>query len=182
MEEVWKDIDEYEGLYQISSLGRVKSLKGNRKIHLIEKIILLSNTHNGYKSVSLSKNGKRKSFRVHRLVAKSFLENPLEKPYINHKDCNRTNNNINNLEWITQKENIKHSQKSDKGKFNNRNKPVAKCSNSGVILNVYGSISEASRQCGLSTSLISYCANNKYNLNREYLFKFINLNSKEVKE
>lgn len=106
-EEIWKDIPNYEGLYQISNYGRVKSIPRTYKKRKIDKEIIkkLKTMPNGYIRVSLSKNGKTKDYYVHRLVAKAYIPNIDNKPCINHKDCNRNNNNANNLEWVTHKEN-----------------------------------------------------------------------------
>lgn len=96
-EEIWKDIEGYEGLYQISNFGRVKSLKRN--------ILLRYGSCKGYHNVSLSKNGIIKTFTVHRLVAKHFISNPENKTIIDHIDTNIHNNNVKNLRWVTSKEN-----------------------------------------------------------------------------
>lgn len=113
MEEVWKDISGYEGLYQVSNLGRVKSLKQWNGHKTIDKEHILKcyfKENKGYvsKIVSLSKNGERKEYRVHRLVAEAFIENKDNKPFINHIDGNSTNNIVTNLEWCTPKENVVH--------------------------------------------------------------------------
>ena len=107
IEEVWKDISEYEGLYQISNLGRVKSLprKNSKRIINKEIIKVFTKLPNGYLKVGLSKNGKTKYYFVHRLVAETFIDNPENKPCINHKDCDKKNNCVDNLEWCTYKEN-----------------------------------------------------------------------------
>lgn len=105
MEEIWKDIKEYEGLYQVSNLGRVRSLdriinteQGKRKI--LGKIRKTrKDSRRFYLLVDLSKNNKTKTFLVHRLVALSFINNPNNLPQINHKDENKENNFIKNLEW-----------------------------------------------------------------------------------
>lgn len=113
--EEWKDIKGYEGLYMISSLGRVKSLQprgGNRngmprkgKEHILTPYI----SSTGYYKVSLVKNNKRSDKRIHRLLASAFIPNPNNKPNINHIDGNKLNNRIDNLEWCTQKENTIHA-------------------------------------------------------------------------
>lgn len=110
--EIWKDIPNYEGLYQISSYGRVKSF------YKKERILKPSIQHFKYKSknykrekIELSKNSIRKSFKIHRLVAQTFIPNPDNKPQVNHIDGNPLNNNVNNLEWCTNQENIIHSYK-----------------------------------------------------------------------
>lgn len=105
--EVWKDIKGYEGLYQISNLGRVKSLpKYNYKT---ERILTPTDNGNGYKIIGLHRNGKRFSNYIHRLVAVAFVPNPKGERYVNHLDYNTANNTAENLEWCSQKENTKHS-------------------------------------------------------------------------
>lgn len=103
MEEIWKDVNGYEGKYQVSNLGNVKSL--NYKGKGIERNISQIIGNRGYKVVNLYKNGKRKSFLVHRLVGNAFLENTFGHPEINHIDENKLNNMSTNLEWCTGKEN-----------------------------------------------------------------------------
>ena len=109
MEEEWRDIRSYEGLYQVSNLGNVKSF--NNRIKNKNPMILKQtiDRKNGYLTVSLSKNGKKKIHRVHKLVASIFIDNPNNYPVINHKDGNKLNNCVDNLEWCTYKQNIIHS-------------------------------------------------------------------------
>lgn len=115
MVEVWKDIKGYEGLYQISDVGRVKSLdqyikcKKNNKRLIKGKILKTYINENGYEWVRLYNNTKRKIYRVHRLVAEAFIDNPENKPCVNHKDGNKENNKLDNLEWCTHSENMKHA-------------------------------------------------------------------------
>ena len=102
MKEIWKDIPGYEGLYQISNLGNVKSLPrkvNKRKCEEIIKVPTISNK--GYYRISLCKNGKIKYYAIHRLVAEAFISNHNNLPCVNHKDCNKQNNNVDNLEWCT---------------------------------------------------------------------------------
>ena len=106
MNEIWKYIDGYEGLYKVSNLGRVKSLNYRRSGK--ERMLKPGNTGDGYLFVILYKNGKIKYFTIHRLVANAFLENPDHKSDVNHKDENKTNNRVDNLEWVTRKENINY--------------------------------------------------------------------------
>ena len=111
MEEEWRDIRSYEGLYQVSNLGNVKSF--NNRIKNKNPMILKQtiDRKNGYLTVSLSKNGKKKIHRVHKLVASIFIDNPNNYPVINHKDGNKLNNCVDNLEWCTCQENIDHAVK-----------------------------------------------------------------------
>lgn len=101
--EIWKDIKGYDGIYKVSNLGRIKSIRNNKILKLYK------NKKNNYISVHFSLKNKQKNIRVHRLVAQAFIPNMLNKPYINHKDGNKQNNNANNLEWCTQKENVQHA-------------------------------------------------------------------------
>lgn len=115
--ELWKDIKGYEGIYQVSNMGRVKSLEReighryNGKTRTIpERIMHACDNGNGYKVVYLVKDGSRKSKYIHSLVAECFLQNQTGKNYINHKDYDTSNNDIDNLEWCTQKENVSYSK------------------------------------------------------------------------
>ena len=112
--EIWKDIEGYEGLYQVSTYGNIKSLpkvrrNGTGTYIQKERLLKPSNTSTGYKKVELCKDGKRKGFKVHRLVAIAFIPNPDNKPEVNHIDGNKINNNIDNLEWVTSSEKTIHA-------------------------------------------------------------------------
>lgn len=118
--QVWKDILGYEGLYKISNKGLVKSSEryvNNSKSKRIvrEKILKLETVSGGYKRVSLCKNCEIKRFAVHRLVASHFVENIGNKPIVNHKDRNPSNNVFSNLEWVTTRENVSHASTSNTG-------------------------------------------------------------------
>lgn len=112
MNEIFKDIVGYEGLYQISNLGSVLSLPkgdGNGYKPRILKYDIKTHSHTNYARITLSKEGKTKRFQVHRLVAQAFIPNPDAKPFVNHIDNNGLNNTVTNLEWCDQTENMKHS-------------------------------------------------------------------------
>ena len=115
--EVWRDIKGYEGLYQVSNLGRVKSLEryvkgiyGLRKVQ--QKIMSIARIRtNGYMQVHLTKNGIAKKYQVHRLVAEAFIPNPNNLPIVNHKDENKINNCVWNLEWCTYSYNLTYGNR-----------------------------------------------------------------------
>lgn len=124
MEEKWRDIRGYEGLYQVSNLGNVKSFN-NRIKHKNPMILKQTiDRKNGYLTVSLSRNGKKKVYRVHKLVASIFIDNSNSYPVINHKDGNKLNNCVNNLEWCTYKQNIIHSWKNGLSHISEEHKQI----------------------------------------------------------
>lgn len=108
MKEIWKPLKDYEGRYEVSNLGNIRSLN----YHLTGKMQLLKQQKNkdGYLYVSVPKEyNKRRQILIHRAVAMAFIENPLNKPEVNHKDGNKQNNNSDNLEWVTMQENQRHA-------------------------------------------------------------------------
>ena len=167
--EEWRDIKGYEGLYQVSNLGRVKKLKGvivRKNGHTLpsKECIRVGFINQGYEMVTLSKNDKKKCHRVHRLVATAFIPNPEEFPIINHKDENKLNNRVENLEWCTYSYNNtygdliqrKNATKKERHIFC---KPVQQYGLDGVFLKEYSSITEASESLKLNGSWISICCN-----------------------
>lgn len=152
--EVWKDIQGYEGLYQVSNLGNVRSLDygGTRRV----KILKLDTQKNGYKQVKLYKNGKCKNHRIHRLVSIHFIDNPKNLPKVNHKNENKADNRVENLEWCDSKYN---------NNFGTRTKRIAKAISKKVICittgEIFDSIKEASRQTGANQSHIVECCRGK---------------------
>lgn len=181
MEEIWKDIVGYEGLYQVSNLGRIKSLErefyiknqyggiSKRKTKEIIKKQFL--TQYGYKSIGLNKGGKETKFQVHRLVAETFIPNPEDKPCVNHINCDKTNNKVENLEWCTYSENEKHAYENNlhkkhmKGRFgilNPSSKKISQYDLNGDFIKTWNSLSEASKELNLSCANLSACCLKKY--------------------
>ena len=154
--EEWRDIKGYEGLYQVSNSGKVKSLKDNYGRPRI-KILKLKKRKDGYIQITLHKNGERKTFRVHQLVAKAFIPNPDNLPEVNHKDKIRTNNRVDNLEWCTRKYNNNYGARTEKFIESRGTKVI--CVNTGKI---YRSTREASRDTGVDNSFICKCCKGKY--------------------
>lgn len=158
MEEIFKEIEGYEGLYQVSNYGRVKSLNYNRTGK--EKILKSYSNTDGYLSVDLRKEGKRKSCKVHRLVAQAFIENPNNYEEVNHIDEDKTNNYITNLEWCTHFYNMNYGTRTDRAKDKQK---IAQCKKVLCITTntIYNSIKEASQILNISSSNICYCCNGK---------------------
>ena len=163
--EIWKDIENFEGLYQISNLGRVKSVdrtvhiidpKKNREYdkHFPECIKATSLDTKGYVIVTLKKNGKNSRYRIHRLVAKAFISNPNNYLYVNHKDENKENNCVDNLEWCTSDYNnsygtrLKRISEKRKGISTHNSIKVE------VLGIVYDSLTKAGKALGVSGETI----------------------------
>jgi hypothetical protein len=151
--EEWKDIKGYEGLYQVSNLGRVKSLertvtrKNGRKLPVKELILKPETIHNGYLRVALEDSGKRKRFLIHRLVCEAFHENPENKPEVNHINEKKTDNRACNLEWVTAKENCNHGTRIARI-AKAQSKPVGQYTRNGKLIKNWQSTMEVERQLG----------------------------------
>lgn len=160
--EIWKDIKGFEGLYQVSNMGAVKSVdrviieKNNRKVNRKGKLLKEGRETCGYSFVSLNYCGVRKYARVHRLVAEAFLDNPYNKPQINHIDGNKQNNKVTNLEYCTKSENMFHAYKMG---LRNRVFPVEMLDKeTGEAIKRFSSTAEAVRYLGCTThSAINNC-------------------------
>ena len=152
--EVWKDIEGYEGKYQVSDSGRVKSL--NYRSTGEEMVLKQRKCKDGYLQVRLCKEGKVKYYKVHRLVAQAFIPNPENFPVINHMDENPSNNCANNLEWCTQKYNCNYGMRNEKI-AKSQSKSV-KCVETNTI---YISAHDAQKKTGICVAHICACANNK---------------------
>lgn len=201
--EIWKDIAGYEGLYQVSNLGRVKSLpreKWNGKaFHFTnEKIMTPVPNRDGYLNVCLIKDRFNKQFRIHRLVAEAFISNPKNKPCVDHINTIRNDNRVENLRWVTVKENMNNSltKKKISEVFTGENHPLygkkhseeakkkmseAKsidvvCVTTGVE---FSSAKEAGEYYGCCASDITKCCKNKKNYAGKYngqklIWKYLN--------
>lgn len=181
--ETWKDVKGYEGLYQDSDKGRVKSLerisimKNGSKRLIRERILKPRPTRDGYVQVCLcnSKGEKKNSF-IHRLVCEAFHKNPMNKPCVNHIDENKTNNAVSNLEWCTYKENNNHgihNAKIGKANVKNKSKPVGQYTTDGELIKVWQSASEVKRQLGFSHGFIGDTARGKHKTAYGYVWKYV---------
>lgn len=164
--EVWKDVQGYEGLYQISNLGRVKSLYKNTKI-LMPRL-----NNRGYQYVMLFKDKKYKHFLVHRLVAQTFIPNPDKLPQVNHIDENKENNCVSNLEWCT---NIYNNLYRGKAKRVGIKEGicVAQYNLKGELVKVWNSAHEAARE-GYNASHIRECCLGQVQTHNNYMWRSVN--------
>ena len=167
---VWKDVIGFEGFYQVSSLGRVKSVRKNR-------LLCFHNTSNGYLQVHFSRNGKMSYEYVHRVVAKAFLPEPLpEQTEVNHKDENRHNNAASNLNWCTPSENRRwgncQQKQHDAKARNGKTKPVIMLTPSGSVVATYPGLHAAERSTGISRVCIARCCRGKVSETHGYKWEF----------
>ena len=164
--EIWKDIKGYEGYYQVSDHGRVRSqdrtvIFSDGHVHYYKtKVLTPCPEKDGYLLVCLRKNGRKQTPKVHRLVAQAFIPNPHGLPIINHKDQNRTNNHVSNLEWCTNKYNVTYGNACRKRSLP-RMKAVVQLTLDGRFIAEYESASEASRQTGFNRGHICEVARGK---------------------
>lgn len=174
--EIWKPVVGYEGLYEVSNLGRVRSLDRYAKqpkggLRLIKGRILNQYINRcGYLFVSLSKNGKVKKITIHRLVAQAFIPNPDNLPEVNHKDECKTNNRADNLEYCTRKYNLYYgtgnSRRADK-----QSKPVLQFDLQGNFIKEWSSLIEAGRN-GFGQGNISLCCQGKQKFHKGFIWKY----------
>lgn len=174
--ELWKDIPNFEGLYQVSNLGNIKSL--NRKVNgrwgktkVKEKILIPANDKDGYKIVTLCKNGKQKTFKIHRIVAEIFLDNPNSYKCINHKDENKQNNCVENLEWCTFKYNANYGT-CIKRRVKKMSKVVLQYDLNKNFIAKYRSVNEAHKKTNVFH--IYDCCNGKLKTAGGYIWRYIN--------
>lgn len=195
--EIWKDIEGYEGLYQVSNLGRVKALPrlrraGNNSYIQKEHFMTQLNNTTGYKYVRLNIGNDKRMFFVHRLVANAFIPNPSSLPEVNHKNENKVDNNANNLEWCTHAYNqiygtrIERAQKTKKRLGSERKalmkknlnnsygaeKPVLCLLKDGTFIKRFQSLSVAAQTIGDCTSHIAACCKGRRKSVRGYKFEY----------
>lgn len=178
MKEIWKPIEGYEGYYEISTLGNVCSLARvvncNGHPRKTDRFILCPMVDRfGYLKVQLHKNGDVKTIKIHRLVAKAFIPNENGYRCINHKDENKRNNCVDNLEWCTHKYNTNYGTGIRRG-VEKRVKPICQYDKHGNLIAHYNSIGEASKKTGICSSGIGQCCsgNKKYSVVGGYIWRF----------
>lgn len=166
MDEIWKSVSGYEGIYEVSNMGRVKSVSryvknGNSQKYIQGKILVNSiEKKTKYMRVTLCKGGKQKIAKVHRLVALTFLPNTNNYPQVNHKDENRRNNCVDNLEWCSANYNMNYGKRNERSAKSNtngiRSKAVLQIKN-GEVIREFPSASEVERKIGFGQRNISKC-------------------------
>ena len=176
--EVWKDIKDYEGLYQVSNIGRVRSLDRNIKMDgwiypakgkMLKPIFA---TH-GYRRVDLSENGISKQNLIHRLVATAFIPNPDNKPQVNHINGIKDDNRVKNIEWVTPRENAQHSWDTGLSNKDSLYKAVLMLNLENEPLLIFDSGIEAASMTGISNQCISQCCNGKTKTSGGYKWRFV---------
>ena len=169
--ELWKDIDGYEGLYQVSNLGRIKSLRYGK-----ERIMKPGKHPDGYFVVTLSQNNKKNYHKVHRLVAQMFLENPYNLPQVNHKNENKADNRVENLEWCSAKYNSNYgtrTQRMSEKKVNGKlAKTVYQYTLDGEFIKEYPSTMEIQRLLNFRNGNISECCNGRRKSAYGFIWKY----------
>lgn len=179
MEEIYKDIIGYEGEYYISNKGNVKSKKAKVDIILKPRI-----SNCGYLRIALNKNKSKKQYSIHRLVAKAFIPNSENKSQVNHIDGVKTNNFVENLEWVTPSENTTHSYKflnkkpnltgtGKFGKLNGHSYSVIQYDLLGNKIKVWECMTEAQNTLKISRSCISNCCRNKQQTAGKFKWKYL---------
>ena len=185
-EEIWVDICGYEGLYQVSNQGRVRSLdreiyKNNNVKQVSKSFILKFEKNKGYNYVHLFKNGVRKRMAVHRLVAEAFIPNPGNKPEVDHINTIRDDNRVENLHWVTPKENMENPLTKEKRKTikptgrpkgTNSIKVVQLDKDTNELIKIWNSAMEAQRECGFDNGNINRCCRGKYKSHKGYKWMY----------
>lgn len=178
MEEVWKDIEGYEGKYQVSNLGRVRSLprpKTSRNAHgeftftTKPKILKAFEQNGGYQRISFGKGKDKVAIFVHRLVAQAFIPNPDNLPHINHKDENPKNNRADNLEWCNAEYNNSYGNHIERCK---RHQAVEQLTIDGQFIQRFNSIKEAAEATGCRATSIQGCCKGRFKSSLGYRWRY----------
>lgn len=183
IEETWNPIKGYEELYEVSNLGRVRSLdrvyvrKDGSRYTINGRLMKPFDTKDGYKSVKLRSYGNRKTFRVHRLVAQAFIPNPDNYMIVNHKDEDRINNRADNLEWCTNLYNLNYGSAKERLSISHKrnpvySKPVEQYTIEGQFIKSYPSAKEAAKQTGLHAQNIGACCRGLHSHSGGYRWKY----------
>lgn len=180
MEEIWKDVVGYEGFYEVSNLGRVRSLRE----HVPKGKILTPFDNGGYDRVTFRINYKQKNLLVHRLVAKAFIPNPCNKEVVNHKDGNKKNNCVSNLEWVTKEENTVHAIalglrpkgvicKRKKGKENKLVKRIGQYEKDGTLIKEWDCSFDVNEELGYNINSLRNCCAGYAKTYKGFLWRYI---------
>jgi hypothetical protein len=173
IKEEWKDIQGYENLYQVSNFGRVKSLGNGKSGNSKERILKQGINKQNYFSVDLCKEGKKKTYRVNRLVAQAFLLNPNNYPCVNHIDENKQNNCVSNLEWCTYQYNNSYGTKIERSSKANQ-KPILQFNREGTkIIGKWESAVQASNELNINNGNITACCKGKYKVVGGYRWMYL---------
>jgi len=183
--EIWKDIPNYEGYYQASSMGRIKSMSrdiylsgGRQKATLHEMILIQHIDKKGYAVVGIKgDNDKQRTMKVHQLVAKAFIPNPENKPTVDHLNGVKDDNRLDNLRWATMKEQGQTTKllglvTKKMGKDHHQSKDVYEYDLQGNLLNIWGSIGEAARNSPVSRAHIAKICNGVFDFSKNRVFSF----------
>lgn len=168
MEEVWRCVKNYEGIYQVSTKGRVRSLKFN-KIKILKPYKTIK--RGGYLEVYLRIPGSRKNYKVHRLVAEAFISNPNNYKEVNHIDEDKENNNVDNLEWCDHYYNNSYGSKPIKN-GTSHSKKVEQYSIGGVLIKIFNSQTEAAIKTNSTQRGISDCCRGKIKTHNGFIWKY----------
>lgn len=165
-DEIWCPVKNYEGLYEVSDKGRVKSI-GYGDYRILRPL----KTKNGYLRVWICKNGEKEKCYIHRLVAQTFIHNPNNLPEVNHKDEDKTNNSVQNLEWCDQKYNINYGTRTQR-QSEKLSKPILQYTKSGKLVREWKSLHDVERNLGYNHCSISKCCKGKLKSAYNFIWKF----------
>lgn len=176
--EVWKDIQGYENIYQVSNKGNVRSLdridiiKDGRKFVRTGKVLKAKICRKGYHRVQLCINSKCKHCNIHRLVAIAFIPTTNYNLQVNHIDGDKTNNYVSNLEWVTNSENFNHAMKNNLLNLTSKSKVVRQYTLDGVFIKEYPSTLQVERELGFTHSGIGMCARGLYKQSQGFIWRY----------